>query len=238
MNKLIIANWKMNKDFSEIDEYCKYLDKNVKDKDGVIVCVPSVFIKTVSDNKKTRFSVGAENCHYEKKGAFTGEISAQMVRSAGAEYVIIGHSERRQLFGETNEFLNKKLHAALGAGLKPIFCIGETLEQKDKFKSVLKKQIEEGFAKVEDFSNIVVAYEPVWAIGTGKVATTKDIEKVHSYIRSVFETKFNVKVRIVYGGSVSTENCGEILSLDEVDGVLVGGASLDPVKFTKIIESR
>ena len=161
-----------------------------------------------------------------------------MVKSAGASYAIVGHSERRQYFAETNEMLNKKLNACLNAGLKVIFCIGESLEEKSKYKSVLKKEILEGFAGIKDFSNIVVAYEPIWAIGTGKVATTDDIKKVHSFIKGLFKEAFGVDMPVLYGGSVKPSNSKEILALSEVDGVLIGGASLKAEDYTSIAQSR
>lgn len=238
MVKIIAANWKMNNDFSDIKPFVKYVKKNVKEKEGLVVCVPSVMLKETASASKKVFEVGAENCYFAEKGAFTGEISAQMVKSTGASHVIIGHSERRQIFGETNEMLNKKLKAALNSGLKVIFCIGETLEEKSKYKSVLKKEIVEGFDGITDFSNIVIAYEPVWAIGTGKVATTADISKVHSYIKGLVKEVYDVKIPVLYGGSVKPSNSKEILALEEVDGVLIGGASLKPEDYASIALSR
>lgn len=238
MEKIIAANWKMNNDFADIKPFVKYVKKNVKEKKGLVVCVPSIMLKETADAAKKVFEVGAENCYFAEKGAFTGEISAKMVKSAGASHVIIGHSERRQIFGETNEMLNKKLKAALSSGLKVIFCIGETLEEKSKYKSVLKKEIVEGFDEITDFSNIVIAYEPVWAIGTGKVATTADISKVHSYIKNLVKEVYDVKIPVLYGGSVKPSNSKEILALEEVDGVLIGGASLKPEDYTSIALSR
>ncbi len=238
MDKYIAANWKMNNDFSDIAPFVKYIKKNAKHEKNLIVCVPSTMIKTFADTAKKLVETGAENCYFEEKGAFTGEISANMVKSAGASYVIVGHSERRQIFGETNEMLNKKLVAALKAGLKVIFCIGETLEERSKYKSVLKKEIVEGFAGITDFSNIVIAYEPVWAIGTGVVATTADIVKVHKYIKTLVKDTFGADVAVLYGGSVKPSNSKEILALEEVDGVLIGGASLKAEDYIAIAQSR
>lgn len=238
MEKIIAANWKMNNDFSDIKPFVKFVKKNLKDRKGLVVCVPSVMIKTLADTAKGVFETGAENCYFEEKGAFTGEISANMVKSAGASYSIIGHSERRQIFGETNEMLNKKLKACLKNDLKVIFCIGETLEEKSKYKSVLKKEILEGFEGITDFSNIVIAYEPIWAIGTGKVATTDDISKIHSYIKNLVKESFGADIAVLYGGSVKPSNSKEILALSEVDGVLIGGASLKAEDYVKIAESR
>lgn len=238
MKKIIAANWKMNNDFSDIKPFVKYVKKNQKDKDGLVVCVPSVMLNTMADEAKGVFAVGSQNCYFEESGAYTGEISAKMVKNAGASYSIIGHSERRHIFGENNEMLNKKLKACLAAGLKVIFCIGETLEEKSKYKSVLKKQIIEGFNGVCDWSNIVIAYEPVWAIGTGKVATTEDIKKVHGFIKNLVKEQFGVDVNVLYGGSVKPSNSKEILSLEEVDGVLIGGASLKPEDYVAIVQNR
>ena len=238
MDKYIAANWKMNNDFSDIAPFVKHIKKNAKNEKNLIVCVPSTMIKTFADTAKKLVATGAENCYFEEKGAFTGEISANMVKSAGASYVIVGHSERRQIFGETNEMLNKKLVAALKAGLKVIFCIGETLEERSKYKSVLKKEIVEGFAGIKDFSNIIIAYEPVWAIGTGVVATTADISKVHGYIKNLVKETFGADVPVLYGGSVKSSNSKEILALEEVDGVLIGGASLKPEDYIAIAQSR
>ena len=238
MDKIIAGNWKMNNDFSDIVPFVKYVKKNMKGAKNLIICTPSVMVKSLADASKKVLSVGAQNCYYKKSGAFTGEISADMVKSAGAEYVIIGHSERRQIFGETNEDCNKKLMAALESGLKVIFCIGETLEERSKYKSVLKKEILEGFEKISDFSNIIIAYEPVWAIGTGVVATTADITKVHAYIKNLVKETYGVDVPILYGGSVKPSNSKEILALEDVGGVLIGGASLKAEDFVAIAQSR
>ena len=238
MDKYIAANWKMNNDFSDIKPFVSYIKKNAKKEKNLIVCVPSVMIKSFADTAKKLVATGAENCYYAEKGAYTGEISAQMVKSAGASYVIVGHSERRQIFGETNDVCNKKLHAALSAGLKVIFCIGETLDERTKYKSVLKKEIIEGFAGITDFSNVIVAYEPVWAIGTGVVATTADIVKVHTYIKNLIKEEFNADIPVLYGGSVKPSNSKEILALNEVDGVLIGGASLKAEDYIAIAQSR
>ncbi len=238
MGKFIVANWKMNNDFSDIAPFVKYIKKNAKHEDNLIVCVPSVMIKSFADVSKKVAFTGAQNFYYESKGAFTGEISASMVKSAGASYVLVGHSERRQIFAESNNLCNKKLKSALQNGLKVIFCIGETLEEKTKYKSVLKKEILEGFEGVTDFSNIIIAYEPVWAIGTGKVATISDIVKAHLYIKSLFKENFGVEMPVLYGGSVKPSNSKEILALDEVDGVLIGGASLKAEDFVAIAKSR
>ena len=238
MEKIIAANWKMNNDFSDIKPFIKYVKKNQKNRCGLVVCVPSVMIKTFADNAKGIVQTGAQNFYNETKGAYTGEISASMVKSAGATYAIVGHSERRQILGETNVMLNKKLKAGIANGLKIIFCIGETLEEKSKYKSVLKKEILEGFEGIVDFSNIVIAYEPIWAIGTGKVATLADISKVHAYIKNLVKENFGVEISVLYGGSVKPSNSHDILALPEVDGVLIGGASLKAEDYVAIASSR
>lgn len=238
MDKYIVGNWKMNNDLSDIEGYVDYLNNNLENKNNVIACVPYTMIKIFADTAKSTIGTGAENCYFAEKGAYTGEISAKMLKSAGAEYVIIGHSERRQIFGETNEMISKKIAAVLQEGLKVIFCIGETLEQKDDFKAVLSKQIVEGLAGISDFSNIIVAYEPVWAIGTGKVATIDDIKAVHAYIKEELSSSFNVDLPILYGGSVKPDNSAEILALEDVGGVLVGGACLKAESFAEIAKSR
>lgn len=238
MDKYIVANWKMNNDFEDIEPYVDYLNENLENKNNVVACVPYVMVKTFADKAEGVIETGAENCYFAEKGAYTGEISVKMLKNAGAKYVIIGHSERRQIFGETNELISKKISAALAGGLKVIFCIGETLEQKEDFEAVLEKQIVEGLEDVSNFSNVIVAYEPVWAIGTGKVATIEDIEKVHSYIKSVLAKKYGIDLPILYGGSVKPENSAEILALQNVGGVLIGGACLKAESFADIAKSR
>ena len=237
--KYIVANWKMNNDFTDIPVFVKYVKKNLKNQNNLVVCVPSVMIKSFAEeSRKMTLETGAQNCYCAEKGAFTGEISPQMVVKSGASYVLIGHSERRQLFGETNDLLNRKVAASLAAGLKVIFCVGETLEEKSKYKSVLKKQLLEGLTAINDLSNVIVAYEPVWAIGTGKVATTTDIEKVHLYIKDTVKENMGIDIPVLYGGSVKPLNSTEILAMDSVDGVLIGGASLKAEDYVKIAESR
>lgn len=238
MKKYIVGNWKMNNDFSDLPLFVKSVKKLAKNEENLVVCVPSVMIQSFAKLAKNKIATGAQNCHFEKNGAFTGEISASMAKNAGASYIIIGHSERRSIFGESNELINKKVKAVLAENLKVIFCIGETLEEKSKYKSVLKKQILEGLDGIQDFSNVIVAYEPVWAIGTGKVATIQDIVKVHGYIKEVIKESFGFEAKILYGGSVKPSNSKEILEIADVDGVLVGGASLKASDFLAITNSR
>jgi len=185
MKKYIMANWKMNKNFSDIPDYIEDLKSNAGDLENVVVCVPSVMLKDFSDKSAGKFGVGAQNCHFADHGAFTGEVSTEMVKSAGATYVLVGHSERRHIFGENDELLNKKLISVLNSGLKAVFCVGETLEELDSYKEVIGKQLLIGFENCPDFSNVIIAYEPVWAIGTGKVATVDDIVRVHTFIKEL-----------------------------------------------------
>ena len=238
MKKYICANWKMNNSFSDIPVFVDYLKKHAAGEENMVVCVPSVFLKTFADEAKGIAETGAENCYSKEKGAFTGEISPQMVLSTGATYTIIGHSERRQIFGETNELLNQKVHACLDAGLKVIFCIGETLDEKPNYKEVLKKEIVEGLAGVENFDNLIIAYEPIWAIGTGKVATLLDIDEIHTFVKNTLAENFGADVPVLYGGSVKPSNSGEILAIDSVGGVLIGGASLKAEDYVGIVKSR
>lgn len=208
----------------------------------VVVCVPAIDIPAVSEALKgTNIRLGAENVHFAEKGAYTGEISAAMLKEYGVEYVIIGHSERRQYFGETDETVNKRTLTALNAGLTPIVCVGETLEEREtgKTENVLHRQLEEGLKGVEDITKLVVAYEPVWAIGTGKTATAAQANETIGYIRKtlgeLFCEKCAAKVRIQYGGSMNAGNCKELMAQKEIDGGLIGGASLKAPDFSAIV---
>ena len=208
----------------------------------VVVCVPAIDIPAVSEALKgTNIHLGAENVHFAEKGAYTGEISAAMLKEYGVEYVIIGHSERRQYFGETDETVNKRTLTALNAGLTPIVCVGETLEEREtgKTEAVLHRQLEEGLKGVEDITKLVIAYEPVWAIGTGKTATAAQANETIGYIRKtlgeLFCEKCAAKVRIQYGGSMNAGNCKELMAQEEIDGGLIGGASLKAPDFSAIV---
>lgn len=208
----------------------------------VVVCVPAIDIPAVSEALKgTNIRLGAENVHFAEKGAYTGEISAAMLKEYGVEYVIIGHSERRQYFGETDETVNKRTLTALTAGLTPIVCVGETLEEREtgKTENVLHRQLEEGLKGVEDLTKLVIAYEPVWAIGTGKTATAAQANEAIGYIRKtlgeLFCEKCAAKVRIQYGGSMNAGNCKELMAQEEIDGGLIGGASLKAPDFSAIV---
>jgi len=239
-----MANWKMYKTIKEAKNFLQDfipLIQGINDREiGIaptFVCLESMS----KELKNTNIKLGAQNAFYETKGAYTGEISPVMLKDLDVEYVIIGHSERRKYFHETDEIINRKIKACMNEKLKVIFCIGETIEERQSNKTfnVLKNQIEKGLEGVKDADSLVLAYEPVWAIGTGVVASEEQIEEAHSFIRNKLEEIFSEKadsVRILYGGSVTPENIYSIMKLNNVDGVLVGGASLDPVKFSKIVK--
>ncbi len=244
MRKPIIAgNWKMNKTAAEGAALVNALKPLVKDAScDVVVCVPFTDIPAVSAAVKgSNVHLGAQNVHFAEKGAYTGEISAEMLKEFGVEYVIIGHSERRQYFGETDETVNKRMHAALAAGLIPIVCVGESLEEREtgKTEAVLSVQIKEGLKGLDDVSKIVIAYEPVWAIGTGKTATAEQANETIGFIRKTlaetFCPKCAEKVRIQYGGSMNAKNCKELMAMPEIDGGLIGGASLKAEDFSIIV---
>ena len=249
MRKPIIAgNWKMNKTAAEAAELINELKPLVaKSKPEVVVCVPYTDLWTVAEAiKGSKIRLGAENVAWADSGAFTGEISADMLKEIGVEYVIIGHSERRQYFGETDESVNKRLKQALAKGLKPIVCVGETLtdREKNRTKRVLKKQVLEGFKDVtaEDFGDIVIAYEPVWAIGTGKTATAEDANKTIGFIRSLIKKTWGAEVakelRIQYGGSMKPANAKELMAMRNIDGGLIGGAALKAGDFAAIVNYK
>jgi len=242
---LIAGNWKMYKSVSESIASAKKLvsltaDANV----DVMIAPPFTSLFAVSEViKNSKVGLGAQNVFWEKEGAYTGEISPSMLIASGCQYVIIGHSERRQYFGETDESVNKKLKASLDFGLIPILCIGETESQREEKKtfSILDKQIEKGLEDLtlNEKRQLVIAYEPVWAIGTGKTALPQQVQEVHQYVRNLIEKCFGNKLandtRILYGGSVKPDNVSELMALPDVDGALVGGASLTPETFYKII---
>jgi triosephosphate isomerase (TIM) len=247
--KILAANWKMNLTQSEAESYLQSFLSEIRDFHDVdvIIVPPFTAIPAVvaASEKVQTLRVGAQNMHWEKSGAFTGEISATMLRALYVRYVILGHSERRTLFGETDEIVNRKVKAALEAGLHPLFCVGESLRERDdhRVQEVLENQIRKGLAGVSerDFTELVVAYEPVWAIGTGRTATPGEAEEVHSFIRSVLEALSNPtiaeRVRIQYGGSVKPENAEALMRQKNIDGALVGGSSLEPRTFAQIIRS-
>ncbi|MDO5450702.1 MAG: triose-phosphate isomerase [Akkermansia sp.] len=246
---IIAANWKMNIGPAEAKEFIAALkNENVCDicVDKVIV-PPFVTIPAVMDalNGCQCIGVGAQDVSDRDNGAFTGEISTTMLNELGCKYVVLGHSERRQYHGETNAYINKKIKKALSAGIIPIYCIGETLEQREggQLESVLKSQVVEGLADLtpEQVAGIVIAYEPVWAIGTGKTASAADAQAAHAYIRSVLAETVGAeaadKVRLQYGGSVKPANAAELMSQPDIDGALVGGAALKADSFAAIIKA-
>jgi len=243
---LIAGNWKMFKTCSEAMETAKLLVTRIADVTNVDVMIAPAFtaLAQVGDIVKgSNLSLGAQNIFWEKEGAFTGEISPQMLVSAGCRYVIIGHSERRQFFGDTDEAVNKKINAAIQADLIPVFCVGESAEERESNEtfSVLDKQITKGLKGfgLEELKNLIIAYEPVWAIGTGKTATDDQAQEVHHFLRTLlvkqFGNSFAETVRILYGGSVKPNNVSGLMAKPDIDGALVGGASLDAEIFSEIV---
>lgn len=243
---LVAGNWKMFKTCPEAVETARQLVQLLSDATEVEVMIapPFTALSPVSDAlNESNISLGAQNLFWEKKGAYTGEISPAMLVSTGCRYVIIGHSERRQYFGENDGTVNKKLKAALNARLIPILCIGESENEResDRTFSVLDKQIKIGLEDLvsKDLDRMILAYEPVWAIGTGKTATSDQAQEVHQFLRSLLEksfgTRFSQLIRILYGGSVKPDNISELMAMPDIDGALVGGASLDPDTFSKIV---
>jgi triosephosphate isomerase len=244
---LIVANWKMNKTVSEALEFVKNLKANVKsitDRD-IVICAPFTSLASINELlENTNIYLGAQNLFWEEKGAYTGEISPVMLVDVGCKYVIIGHSERRQYFGEMDETVNKKLLAALKYGLIPIVCVGETLEQREKniTNKIIEKQVKIGLSNLsnEQAQNVVIAYEPVWAIGTGKTATPQQAQEVQEFIRKLYAEMYgkniSEKIRILYGGSIKPDNFSELMKLPDIDGGLIGGASLNIDSFIKLIK--
>ena len=245
MRKSIIAgNWKMNKTIAESLSFVNDVKDRVKNENvDVVICAPFIALKDlVEATKGTNIKIGAQNMHFEESGAYTGEVSAAMLNEIGVDYVIIGHSERRQYFNESNEAVNKKVLKALQEGLLPIVCCGETLEQREAgdTKEHCKEQIQKALKNVPkcDLEKIVIAYEPIWAIGTGKTATSEDANDVISYIRNVVRELYGNladNVRIQYGGSVKPSNISEIMAKSDIDGALVGGASLASEDYVNLI---
>jgi triosephosphate isomerase (TIM) len=243
---LIAGNWKMFKTVTEAVVFAKEFRSLVKDVTGVeiVVAPPFTAIHGMAEAlRNTNVAVGAQDLYWEKEGAFTGEVSAGMIKEAGAEFVIIGHSERRRLFQETDATVNKKIFAAIGADLTPIVCVGETLEERernDTFK-ILDRQIKDGLDRLtaEQIANLVIAYEPVWAIGTGKNATAAQAQEAHAHIRTRLRQWFGAdaadRCHILYGGSVKPDNISSLIQEADVDGALVGGASLELKSFGELV---
>jgi len=246
MRKPIIAgNWKMHKTINEAKSFVEEIKGSIKETDvEAVICAPYTILKDLKEvTKGTNIKVGAQNMHFEENGAFTGEISPLMLKELDVDYVIIGHSERRQYFNETDETVNKKVKKALEHSIIPIMCVGESLEQREAgdTKSIVKSQVEKGLQGIdhEDIKKIVVAYEPIWAIGTGKTASSEDANEVIAYIREVIKNvsseDISEEIRIQYGGSVKPSNVEEIMNQSDIDGALVGGASLEPKDFIELV---
>ena len=242
---LIAGNWKMNTDTAGARQLASAIASRAGEAEGteLLVCPPNVYLSLVRDTiGDAAVGLGAQNVYPEPNGAFTGETSTAMLCDLGVQYVILGHSERRHILGETDQDVNKKTHAALKAGLRPIVCVGELLEEREagKTSEVIRRQFEGSLANVssEQILSTVLAYEPVWAIGTGKVATTEQAEEVHADLRNQLTKRYNIevagKIRILYGGSVKPDNAEQLLSQPNVDGALIGGASLKADDFLAI----
>jgi len=245
MRKWIVAgNWKMHNTVGESIALAQAVKEGSKDiKNGEVVITPpfTSLYSVGTAIKGSQVSLAAQNMHYEDKGAFTGEIAPGMLTDVGCTYVLLGHSERRKYFYETDENINLKVKKALAVGLKPILCVGETEDERVKgvTQLVVGKQIKQALSGVEKIDNVVIAYEPVWAIGTGKVATSAQAEEVHSFIRGILKELYgdvSQNIRILYGGSVTKDNIGELIGMGNIDGALVGGASLKPDAFLGIIQ--
>ncbi|TCD01086.1 triose-phosphate isomerase [Pedobacter psychroterrae] len=247
--KIVAGNWKMNLDYAEgISLFSEIVNMVRDEKNGdqlAIICAPYVHLNSLAKLGGDTVSIGAQNCHQKESGAYTGEISAKMIKSIGCEYVIIGHSERRQYFAESDELLAEKTVIALQNGLVPIFCIGETLDERNNgsYFDVLKSQLENGVfgLSTEDFSKIVIAYEPVWAIGTGLTASSDQAQEVHAFIRKEIAAKYDASTAeattILYGGSCNPKNAAELFAQPDIDGGLIGGASLKSRDFTDIVKT-
>jgi len=248
--KIVAGNWKMNLDYNEglslFSEITNMIKDEVTGQQEAVVCSPFIHLHSLVQMAKgyTKISVGAQNAHQAESGAYTGEVSAKMIHSVGAAYVILGHSERRQYFGETNELLAKKTDTALANGLKPIFCIGETLQERESeiHFEVIKDQLADGIFHLDatQFAQLVIAYEPVWAIGTGLTATAPQAQEVHAFIRAEIAAKYGQQLAddttILYGGSCNPKNAPELFSEKDIDGGLIGGASLKSRDFVDILK--
>ncbi|MBT5782453.1 MAG: triose-phosphate isomerase [Candidatus Marinimicrobia bacterium] len=236
---IVAGNWKMHKNTNEGINFASSVQNKLLKVGNVTVIYAPPFTGLFQLKVSPPYHKSAQNCHWEEKGAFTGETSVSMIKACGAEYVIVGHSERRQYFGETDELVNKKISAIISSDLDPIFCIGETLNQRESGEtaSVLKKQICDGLNNIESLSSIIIAYEPVWAIGTGLTADAEQIEKAHSHIVNVVSELYKkINVRVLYGGSVNSNNADQLIKIPKVDGFLIGGASLDVESFSSIVQ--
>ena len=241
---IVAGNWKMHNTIAESIALAQAIKEGTKDiQNGeVIIAPPFTSLYNVGKTiKGSQVSLAAQNMHCENKGAFTGEIAPGMLTDVGCTYVLLGHSERRKYFHETDEYINLKVKKALAVGLKPILCVGETEEERVKgvTQLVVDKQLKKALSDVEKIDNVVIAYEPVWAIGTGKIATSIQAEEVHKFIRGILKELYgdvSKEIRILYGGSVTKDNIGELIGMENIDGALVGGASLKPDAFLGIIQ--
>ncbi|CAM3828566.1 triose-phosphate isomerase [Mucilaginibacter galii] len=248
--KIVAGNWKMNLDYNEgmalFSEIANMVKDEITGSQQAVICSPFIHLNSLVQLAKgyDKIAVGAQNAHQNESGAYTGEISAKMVKSTGAEYVILGHSERRQYFGEDNQLLAKKTDTALANGLKPIFCIGETLEEREAEQhfDIIKTQLQEGVfhLSTEQFAQVVLAYEPVWAIGTGKTASAEQAQEIHAFFREEIANNYNQEVAdnttILYGGSCNPRNAAELFAQADIDGGLIGGASLKSRDFLDIVK--
>ncbi|MFH1772721.1 MAG: triose-phosphate isomerase [Candidatus Omnitrophota bacterium] len=249
MRKIIIAgNWKMYKTIDEAVMLVTGLKRQLSDirEVEIVVCPPYTALSSVSELLiDSNIALGAQDVYWQNDGAFTGEVSAQMLKDAGVAYIIVGHSERRKYFHESDENVNKKIHAVLSSGVTPICCIGETLEERESNKTieVIKRQLEGAFSGIDESgaTKIVLAYEPVWAIGTGKTATPQQAQEVHAFIRKWLSQNYNhqisQEITIQYGGSVKPSNIKELIEQQDIDGALVGGASLEVSSFSEIVKN-
>ena len=239
-NPIIAGNWKMNKTPSEGNAFISEIMDRLAETKNINIILSPPFTGLYGPSLDYPFFKAAQNCHWEEKGAYTGEISVSMIKDCNAKFVIIGHSERRHVFGELDEHINLKVSAVMSGGLKPILCIGETLEQRqqNKTNSVIKSQIEKGLKGISSFENIVIAYEPVWAIGTGLTAEENQIYDAHERVRITMRELYgeNLNIQVLYGGSVNSKNADSLIQVSGVDGFLIGGASLDIESFTSIVK--
>lgn len=241
---LVAGNWKMHNTVDEAKALSRYIVENTQDIKGgeIVLAPPFTSLSSVNETiKGSHVALAAQNMYFEDKGAFTGEISPVMLKDIGCKYVIIGHSERRKYFSETDENVNLKAKKALASGLMPIICVGETIEEREKdiTEYVVGIQVKKAFKGIDNIANVVVAYEPVWAIGTGKNATPEEAEAVHRFIRDILKGIYGSpsnNLKILYGGSVTPENIGSLIGMEDIDGALVGGASLKGEGFVGIIK--
>ncbi len=238
---MIVGNWKLNKTPTAGSSFVEKTTNLLLEMKNVSVIFAPPFTGLFDLNVEPPFYSAAQNCHWEENGAFTGEISVSMIQDCGTSFVILGHSERRHIFGETNEWINRKVKAVLAGNLKPILCVGESLEQRDAGQTelVLKSQLEEGLNGVNSLQNVVIAYEPVWAIGTGVTASLEQVESAHHSVRKILDDLYPDfdDIHVLYGGSVNSGNAESLIQVSGVNGFLIGGASLDVTTFTSIINN-